>query len=106
MAEGGTVARVEHSGDPPSLLRQHPVSNRIDAFVQTMESSRAQSQLNCPPPYSKRFQLPPRHDPMLPLSKGRNSDIDATRSPWCTHKGHKGERVVDSPPGGGGNARI
>ena len=71
MAQNRIWSRGEDGGHPAAMPRHVPMPNRIGAGMDAVKPSSADSPLDLFLAPAFFQQLPPPHNPMLPLRKGR-----------------------------------
>jgi hypothetical protein len=85
VAENGTLAACEHGGEPPPLLGNPRMTDRIHAAVDQMQSPGRHTAIDHPRADPYLEQLKARHHPVLPRRQGRDQRIDPGRGNSTTY---------------------
>jgi len=107
VTEYGSIATMEHGGEPVSISTNEAVTDGKYAWMKQMQSSRADSSINGAAAHPNLEELHPRHNPVLPSREAGHLPIQCARlhlasiydawSSLARWRGRHGRRVA--PPG-------
>jgi hypothetical protein len=106
MAQRGAGPGGEHGGHAPPIDREHGVPDGVDAAVDPMQPPRGHAMHDRPAPQADGFELPPRHDAVLPRRQARDLAIQRVLDEFCTHVVHFSSLAGHAPRLAGKNARV
>jgi hypothetical protein len=79
MAQNRPPTRTQNCGEPAALAWNNTVAHRVHPGMQSMQTTGANSPLECAFGQSQLEELRPRYDPVLTPGKGRYLPIERSR---------------------------